>query len=79
MMRGRKGFTFIEMLATVGTVRSAMRVKSGSVPPAPAAAGAVTGREGVEVCCPAPAPLSARPVMTRPAMKPRPARRSLWV
>src|SRR5687767_1152744 len=61
------------MLATAGTVRSAMRVKSGSEPPFAAAAGADTGRPGVAACWASPAPLSARPVMTRPATKPRPA------
>ena len=38
------------MLATAGTVRSAMRVKSGSVAPAAAPAGAPTGRAGVAAC-----------------------------
>src|SRR5690349_5759082 len=62
------------MLATAGTDRSAMRVKSGSVALAAAPAGAVTGRAGAPFCalCPSP-PLSARPVMTRPATKPSPA------
>ena len=38
------------MLATAGTVRSAMRVKSGSVAPAAAGPGVVTGRAAPVVC-----------------------------
>src|SRR5690242_6198929 len=62
------------MLATAGTERSAMRVKSGSEPLVAAVpVGVETARPDAVFWAPSPLPLSARPVMTRPARKPSPA------
>src|SRR5688572_12499613 len=65
-----------EMLATAGIVRSAVRVKSGSAPPAPAAAPGAVSAGGAGFCAPTSLVSRMRAVMTRPATNPQASSRT---